>query len=394
MPDENLSLISAPTPKDIHRISTLDNPVIRNLQITQCYHELSSAFTSRTGKVANWCTFAAWASKQAGQTIRKEDFKRLLESRLHRDARAIEAAENLAASARPSDGQRALEMRSLALDIRNYKTATQRASDAVGRGNKKVFEEIGYEFARFFETCLADETPDQETISRFCEELRPGDPPEGQRYLRQAFSHYYQSMFETDKKAKAELVFLANIEIGFHEQTRLQPEIAESLDAGLNSALSIYRLLAGFFPVKGVLAFVHLLVMRILGRPTEVDIALERLLKAVQSLLRQTITELMMAIALPSGAQLRLGKDLNAGFPPSLQTISHPELKDLLEKLDPTPDSPVESGALDWADLPDRLHFILDLFRCYQENQDLLQSPFATEQVSAFKAGKLPAGRL
>jgi hypothetical protein len=69
-------------------------------------------------------------------------------------------------------------------------------------------------------------------------------------------------------------------------------------------------------------------------------------------------------------------------------------LKALLVLLDPTPDSQVESGARDWADLPDRLHFIIELFRCYQEIRDLFEPPFTAEQVEALKAGRLPGGRL
>ena len=49
-------------------------PVVRNLRITQCYHALSAAVAERISPGANWCTFATWASRQAGQTIRGEDF--------------------------------------------------------------------------------------------------------------------------------------------------------------------------------------------------------------------------------------------------------------------------------------------------------------------------------
>jgi len=59
-----------PASAEVDRIATLGDPVLRNLQITQCYHELASALAKRTGPHANWCTFATWASKQAGQTIR------------------------------------------------------------------------------------------------------------------------------------------------------------------------------------------------------------------------------------------------------------------------------------------------------------------------------------
>ncbi len=78
---------------------------------------------------------------------------------------------------------------------------------------------------------MNDTTFDADNLERFCAELRPGDPPDGQRYLRQAFTRYYQALFENDAKSQLELLLCANLEIGFHEQTRLQPEIAESLDA-------------------------------------------------------------------------------------------------------------------------------------------------------------------
>jgi hypothetical protein len=40
------------------------------------------------------------------------------------------------------------------------------------------------------------------------------------------------------------------------------------------------------------------------------------------------------------------------------------------------------------------MHFILHLFRCFQENQDLLVCPFTTEQVNGFRSGRIPDGRL
>jgi hypothetical protein len=65
-----------PTVAEVERIAGLADPAIRNLQITQCYHELALGLAQRTGGGANWCAFATWASKQAGQTIRKADLFR------------------------------------------------------------------------------------------------------------------------------------------------------------------------------------------------------------------------------------------------------------------------------------------------------------------------------
>ena len=63
-------------------------------------------------------------------------------------------------------------------------------SDAVARGNRKVFEEIGCEFARYLHECPADAPDDAAELEAFLAGLRAGDPPEGQRYLRQAFMRY------------------------------------------------------------------------------------------------------------------------------------------------------------------------------------------------------------
>jgi hypothetical protein len=392
---KNMDSSGIPTLEDIHRISAVSDPVLRNLQITQCYYELSTVFARRTGLSANWCTFATWASKQAGQTIRKEDLKRLLERLLQHSPDAFLTAEGFAASLPASEARSIGNLRSVALDARNFTSAIERASDAVGRGNHKVFEEIGYEFARFFTLCLDDETLQEAKITHFCKDLRPGDPPEGQSYLCQAFSHYYQAMFTQDAKTRAELILLANIQIGYHEQTRLQPEIAESLDAGLISSIEFaQRLLSQIFPLNGWLALAMLTLRRLLNRPTALDRAIQAAMNAARIVLRETLTEIMMTISLPTGGQVRLGKDLEHGFPESLQLINQPDLKELLAKLDPTPDSLVDSGAADWANLNDRLHFIIDLFRCQQENQELLTPPFTPVQIEAIKSGKLPDGKL
>jgi hypothetical protein len=49
---------------------------------------------------------------------------------------------------------------------------------------------------------------------------------------------------------------------------------------------------------------------------------------------------------------------------------------------------------LAWADLADRLHFIVELFRCYADTADLFEPPFTPEQTAQLKAGGVPAGQL
>lgn len=383
-----------PTLADVERIAALNNRAIRNLQITQCYHELSLALAGRIAPGANWCTFATWASKQAGQTIRKEDLERLLERHLRTSAEIHQA--NQAIAARTDAASVGTDrLGDLVLKASMLSSSIDLASEAVGRGNLKVFAEIGREFARFCATCLDDPEPDQAKIDAFCQQLRDGEPPDGQRYLRRAFKHYYLARFTHSEKARAELILLANLEIGFHEQTRLQPEIGESLDAGLVSSEALTRqLLAALYPSGGWLVLWNLLLRRLLGRLTRLDQAVQRLATTAGKALREVITETMMTIALPGQRRLRLGEDLQAGYPKLLQLLTLAELEDLLAAIDPTPDNPIESGARDWADLPDRMHFIAELFRCYQEDPEIFKPPFTTAQTEEIKAGRLPAGEL
>jgi hypothetical protein len=381
---------------EIDRISQIDDPALRNLQITQSYSELSRGLTARTGFSANWCTFATWASKQAGQSIRKEDLRRTLENIFQEIAAELRAAEERAVEARVVSAERSPEaFQTRVQRALDFRLAVDRVSEAVGRGNKKVFEEIGREFARFAAEFLNDTMPDSVKLEQFCAGLRPGEPPDGQRYLQQAFRRYYQAFFVDDARQRAELLLTANLEIGLHEQTRLQPEIAEALEAGLgNITLFANRLLAAGYGLAGWLAFSKWLGRRLLGQVTAFDRALQELLGAARLAVRRAITDTLMTIHLPPDLTVKLGDDLKASFPEILHHPEDPDLCSLLAQIDRTPDSSAGSGAQDWASLPDRLNFICDLFRCYQERRSLFDAPFSAEQVAEIKAGRLPGGQL
>ncbi|MBL8154575.1 MAG: hypothetical protein JNM70_10350, partial [Anaerolineae bacterium] len=369
--------------------------VIRNLHITQSYHELARALAARTGRQANWCVYATWASKQAGQTIRKEDFQRMLEAVVLAAPAAQTVEDTVAAAQGLGSTQSAAEIQETLADVLNPLAALNRASDAVGRGNRKVYAEIGREFARFLEVCGADAAYDADRLAAFNDGLRPGDPPEGQAHLREAFQAIYRAFFESDPKTRAELLLFANIEIGFHEQTRLQPEIAEAMNAGFIDPRAFRaRLIKALFPYRGWLARMRLFLLRLLDRPRPLDVALDSLLQEARRRARLLITEYMMCIELPGGGRLRLGEDVPGEFPEALRQIDLPELWALLARIDPTPDSTRDTGAVDWSRLDDRLHYIADLFRSTQAQADLFDPPFTPEQVAALKAGRRPDGRL
>lgn len=387
-------------PAGVDRIVAISDHALRNAQITQCYHELSAAVSARTGEHANWCTFATWASKQAGQTIRKEDLARAVEHALTGSRATRNAVDAVIAQAQPGSRPRAIEaaQRRVWLAL-NPIGAVDRASEAVAVGNRKVFAEIGREFARFVAGCFDDAIFAQEHIDAFILGLKPGEPPEGQRYLRQAFGRYYRALFADDPKERAELMLLANLEIGFHEQTRLQPEITAALEAAFEVRAEAddgltRDLLGALFP-RGAKRAIEAMRQRRASRSlSPLDLAMDRLLRSVRKELRRLITGHLMTLTLGGGVRLSLGQDVPGAFPPLLARVDDAELRALLARVDPTPDSPRASGAADWAKLPQRMHFIADLFRRFHDSPAVFEPPFDAGQVATLKSGRLPDGRL
>jgi hypothetical protein len=256
-----------PTPDHVDAILALTDPVVRNLCITQCYRDLSEAMARRVRTEVNWCTFATWASRQAGCTIRGEDVDRMIET-------AVAEALNAPSATAVVDALRVLGSRDDVAAIRRtlrgalgIDRAFARAGEAVMRGNLKVFEEIGAVFARFIAHRLDDPTFDAPAIAAFQDMLRPGDPPDGQEHLRRAFACYYAALFEGDAKTRAEEVCLGNLHVGFHEQVRLQPEIAAALDAPIADPDEIVgRLLDAHLGAGAWLVRVRRTLTRLLGR--------------------------------------------------------------------------------------------------------------------------------
>jgi hypothetical protein len=213
--------------------------------------------------------------------------------------------------------------------------------------------------------------------------------------LKSAFGHYYSAIHEADLPGKQQLLFLANALIGLHEQTRLQPEIVEALNTPVVDPLELQRDILKELGVFGSW-WDHMQKMAVLifRGPTPLDLAFQRLTERARKLAHIVITDHLLTIGLANGTILRLGSDLNAPFPASLQHITNADALELLSRIDPTPDSTHWAGAIDWADLPDRMHFIVDFFRCYHEDDTLFSAPFDSAQVGALKNGTLPEGRL
>lgn len=384
-----------PVVEDVNRISSVGDPVIRNLQITACYHELSKAFINFTGSVANWCTFATWASKQAGVTIRGEDLDRKFETALANSPEVQEILLLLEQQLKKFTTNKLQGNLIASLVQRLAKSAKEKASTAVGKGNKKVFEEIAVEFARFIPACCHDLTFKKSSIDEFCKSLRPGLPPDGQEHLAFAFNSYYRSMFETDVKMKDELILYANIQIGLHEQTRLQPEIAESMDASKIDSEAMKKYLTDLLiREQTITGKIFYFFTWLIGGTKLFKATVDRLVNTAETHIRMIITKNLMTLTFPPNNCLQLGDSITHPIPSNLEIFTDADLVSLLKNLQPSPDAIAGAGCKDWADLKHRVYFIAHLFRCYHSSGELLISPYSTSQLAEIHSGRVPEGNL
>jgi hypothetical protein len=366
-----------PDPTEVRRIVAIRDPVLRNLEITHCYSRLASEVARRTGTGANWCTFATWASKQAGSTIRGEDAEAFLRERLGRRADVLHPFRSLwrwlLRRGLLDPGSR---LGRLVGELHTPLDALERASDAVARGNRKVFEEIGLEFARYLQACPADAPVDSPEVRAFLDSLAVDE-------LRRAFAHY-------QRRAGAQTLLVANLEIGLHEQTRLQPEIREALDAAYSSSDDLGRRVLEALLPRGTRA------RRAVPDPAAAAV-LGRVAARVEGhgaqLAREAITRALMMLSLP-GRVLWLGTHLADPYPEALRTITDQELTALLGRFEPVAPAPDDCGARDWSVLEQRMHYIAHLFRAWHERAELAGPPFTEAQLARIAAGAIPGGDL
>ena len=379
----------APSVADVQRIAAIPNPVIRNLEITNCYARLATAFAEGEGPGANWCTYATWASRQAGRTIRGEDLLEHFGGKLGAGRWLLHPIATLwRRLLRKGLFQPETWLGRLTGALHTPLDAFGRASESVARGNLKVFEEIGLEFARYLHECRPGAS-DPAVLQRFLDRLEAGDPPDGQRYLRQAFAHYERGRAESDPRARAQLAVLANLEIGFHEQTRLQPEILDALDAASATKEDLgRRALEAMFPSAPRW-------WPIVRRPAAAvfGVFAAALQRAASGLAREAITESFMVMSLPDRV-LSLASHLDDPYPDELREPTDAELTELLARFEPVPPDTDDCGARDWSILEQRMHYIVHLFCAFHLREELSRPPFTPEQVARFGRGDVPDGDL
>lgn len=367
------------TQAEIQKIVRMDNLILRNLKVTQGYYELSEGMKRVIGnRNANWCSFATHASKTAGYAIRSELLPPSMTRALIRFGGYEGAISQLGYYLENPAARINQYSRSLIEEIMTY--ISQHVSD----GNIKVFEELAGPFSAFIEWFAADTYYDRGKLQAFLSQFKSGPAEEdGQDFLKEAFTNYGKARYETNQKKRVEMIYLANIYVGLHEQTRLQPQIAGALGAPVQVILEkrLSELMGSLFHFGG----------------TSLNLR-QRVMAICHKMMAQITTNTMMFISLPSG-KLVLGQNVQAPFgqpkfPPELMTVENRQLSRLMQTYDKGLDTLSGSAAADWTSLEDRMSFIIDLFRSHQQNLRLFTPPFSLAQTAAIHTDRVPAGQL
>ena len=372
-----------PVLTDLQRIAAMIEGDIRNLLITQRYHDLSQATRPVLdhGNL-NWCTFACWASKTAGESIRSEELPEFARDLLKSEG----VIEKMLAWVKRFVGVGGSSEVEFFDDVR---TVLNGVSGQIAEGNLRVYAEIAPLFARFNHVLGTPDRLDEAAWTSFASRLRPGPPDdEGQDLLEVAFREYYEARFEPNTKIKAQKILVANVHVGLHEQTRLQSAIKGAMDVPAEEALE------------------DALVAAAKARtPLEQHPEIEAKVRGSSDIVKRALidgweriaTRVAMRLALPGGESVSLGEDVplvdGKMFPDDLTTIDYAPLVKLINDFDADPGSTLGSAASDWSELPQRMNFILDLFRANQQNPRLFSPPFNAAQRADIEAARMPADR-
>ena len=359
----------------VRQILAIRDPVLRNLWITLAYHDFVEGMAGTIGRRnISWVGFATWASKTMGVSIRGEQIADLLNAQLDT---SVEYRQTIGLLNRNlSLVDRGIDIRAALIPI--LAQAIRRMSLLIAEGNRIVFEELGPLFARMIGTVDGQGQFDHRIIEAFLATVHAlGGDTDATLRLREAFRLYYLSRSAADAYERAQLVLLANGLIGWTEQMRLQPAIKGALNALVEVGL------VGFLrELLGILS----------------PLLIERLAQELERGWRRAATRFLLTLKTPERV-LNLSEDaptatLNQQFPDELVSVSSPAVRAFLHRHDLTDGVGRPSGARDWAELADRMNYIVNLFRSWQQQPSLFLAPFTSGQIACMQRGQIPEGPL
>ena len=256
--------------------------------------------------------------------------------------------------------------------------------ELITAGNLAVFSELGPVFSRTLDAL--DQDDDGAAVEHVAATLAEGERRPRRANPPAAGADGLRGRRRTeDPHRRAELMLLANARIGLHEQIRLQPYIAGSIDAPIQLALfDTADEVADCLPWGTRMLSKGVLRVAVLGAANEVKRHWQEL-----------CTRELMTLSLP-GETLVLGRGLRApAGQPSTPRCSipstSPEGPRFLERHSAL-SRPDRGGAANWTRLADRMRYIIDLFRSRQQHRPL-QGPAFTAEQQRQMASRAPGHR-
>ena len=358
----------------VQDIAGMTDAVLRNLWITQRYHEFAVQLRDAgAAEDATWCAFAVWASKTAGATIRGEVLP----------ARANELIDHDAVLHRFNLGITGWAWTHLTRDhlVRAVEAVTNDVSAKIAEGNVLVFAELAPIFTAVLQAWGRHPRSPEDLAAM----LRPALATviDGRDDVEAAFAAYGRALFGPADRAY--LVLEANTLAVAHEQQRLQAAISGALNAAISDTVKkiIEDDVVRHVPTAGA--------RRVLDSATN-DVCTV-LGSAWDTALTETIMQLVTANEI---FDLRKDVPAVAGilFPAPLDDLKNSGAAGAVARWDRTHGTGDPSGARDWAVMEERMNFIVNLFRSRQRDPSLFEPPFSDAQLAVLAGGSLPPGPL
>ncbi len=364
-------------------IAAMTDPVLRNLWITQRYHELALQLREAgAGEDATWCAFAVWASKTAGATIRGEVLP-VRARRLLVENEATQAA--LRALSHGAAGHVWRFLLSRDPLGRAAEQVTGDVSKALAEGNRLVFAELAPLFTALVKARGSVDATTPQSLSTALAPALASLQNSGidTSDLGAAFDAYAHALCAPS--GRAALILQANMLAVAHEQQRLQPAIEQALGAAVTDTLQrvLEDDLVRHVPAAGVREVLDHLTGDVCATLDEAwDVALT---DAIMQLVTASETLDLHDNVPPLNGTL---------FPPALSDLRGTPAEDVVAKWDKTGGTGVRSGADNWERLEERMNFIVNLFRSRQQVAALFDPPFSDAQLAVLARGELPPGPL
>ena len=316
--------------EQIERALSSSDPTECNRLITLCHYQLSCALASVLGGEAgaNFHSWAVWGSRKAGVTIRQEDLHRAKD-----DAMRAGGASGLAVAtgiARLLSGWTGkgiwYGLGGLVGPLAGAKCAEQiaiwsrrKAARLVLAGNKLVLSDIGRVTARFCDEVGGRSNLSEGALEEFTASI-------SDKLLKKAFECYGRAALSKNPKEKQEAAYFGNCLAILHEHQKLQPYIQGAMPMAIRRCVT-----------KRLLSF--------------------------------EIGELSLAV---SERVPYLGCH---PFPENLMEIEDVKLLRFLKSWEKKSGSTPHSGASDWTKMRDRMAYIVDLFRHFHVDPNVMSAP-------------------